>query len=82
MNITAEQADDKVLISLNPEIDPELRKYSEDALAKTNEDLKYMPLKVWDVAALSTTKANIRSILNTTMTTSAGLQTRRVFVKN
>ncbi|MEY9604262.1 hypothetical protein ABIF74_008954 [Bradyrhizobium japonicum] len=47
MNITTEKKDDQVLISFNPEIDPELMKYSEDALARNSEAMKYIPLKLW-----------------------------------
>ncbi|MCA1536068.1 hypothetical protein I6F21_26385 [Bradyrhizobium sp. NBAIM03] len=47
MNISTESKDDKVLISFNPEIDPELRQYSEEAVAKTSEAMKYTPLKLW-----------------------------------
>ncbi|WP_456815324.1 AVAST type 4 anti-phage nuclease Avs4 [Bradyrhizobium sp. USDA 4508] len=47
MNISTETKDDKVLISFNPEIDPELRQYSEEAVARTTEAMKYTPLKLW-----------------------------------
>ncbi len=47
MNIATEQKDDQVLISFNPEIDPELKRYSEEALAKSSEAMKYTPLKLW-----------------------------------
>ena len=47
MKITTENKDDQVLISFNPEIDPELKKYSEDALAKNSESMKYLPLQLW-----------------------------------
>lgn len=47
MKITTEQKDDKVFISFNPEIDPELKKYSEDSLARNSESMKYMPLMLW-----------------------------------
>ena len=47
MKITTEKKDDKVLISFNPEIDPELKKYSEDSLAKNSESMKYLPLQLW-----------------------------------
>jgi hypothetical protein len=47
MDITTETKDDKVLISFNPEIDPELKRYSEEALARTSETMKYTPLKLW-----------------------------------
>jgi hypothetical protein len=47
MKITTEKQDDQVLIRFNPEIDPELKKYSEDSLAKSSESLKYLPLQLW-----------------------------------
>jgi hypothetical protein len=47
MKITTEKKDDKVLISFNPEIDPELKKHSDDSLAKISESSKYMPLMLW-----------------------------------
>ncbi len=47
MNITTEKKDDQVLINFNPDIDPELQKYSEDSLAKSSEVMKYTPLQLW-----------------------------------
>ncbi|MES2930964.1 MAG: AVAST type 4 anti-phage nuclease Avs4 [Patescibacteria group bacterium] len=47
MKIATEKKDDQVLISFNPEIDPELKQYSEDALAKNSEAMKYLPLQLW-----------------------------------
>jgi hypothetical protein len=47
MKITTEKKDDKVLISFNPEIDPELKKHSDDSLARISESWKYMPLMLW-----------------------------------
>lgn len=47
MKVSTETKDDKVLLTFNPELDPELRKYSEDSLAETNETMQYMPLKLW-----------------------------------
>lgn len=47
MMISTETKDDKVLLTFNPELDPELRKYSEDSLAKTNEAMQYTPLVLW-----------------------------------
>ena len=47
MTISTETKEDKVLLTFNPELDPELRKYSEDSLAKTNEAMQYMPLMLW-----------------------------------
>ena len=47
MKITTEKKDNQVLISFNPEIDPELRQHSEEAQAKSSEALKYTPLQLW-----------------------------------
>lgn len=47
MTISTETKDDKVLLTFNPELDPELRKYSEDSLAETNEAMQYTPLSLW-----------------------------------
>jgi len=47
MKITTEKKDDQVLISFNPEIDPELKKYSEESLAQNSESMKYLPLQLW-----------------------------------
>ncbi len=47
MNITTEEQNGQVLISFNPEIDPELKEYSEDSLAKGSESMKYLPLQLW-----------------------------------
>lgn len=47
MKIETEEKDGQTLISFNPEIDTELRKHSEDALAKSSEAMKYTPLQVW-----------------------------------
>jgi len=47
MKITTEKKDNQVFISFNPKIDPELKKYSEDALAKNSESMKHLPLQLW-----------------------------------
>ena len=47
MNITTEEKDNQTLINFNPEIDPELREYSENSLAKSSEAMKYFPLQLW-----------------------------------
>lgn len=47
MNLTTELQDDVVLINFNPEIDPKLKEYSETALKKSSEPMKYMSLKMW-----------------------------------
>ncbi len=47
MKIITETKDDRVLVSFNPEIDSELKKYSDDSLAKSSESMKYLPLQLW-----------------------------------
>lgn len=47
MEITAEKRDDGIAIQFNPEIEPELKKYSEESLAKSSEFMKHTPLKLW-----------------------------------
>lgn len=50
MKIATEKKDGQVLISFNPEIDPELKQYSEDAQAKSSDAMKYLPLQLWSRA--------------------------------
>jgi hypothetical protein len=38
---------DKIIITLNPEIDPKLKKYSKDSLQKSSDAMKYTSLKLW-----------------------------------
>lgn len=47
MKITTEKKDDQILVSFNPEIDPELKKHSEDSLTKNSELMKHMSLQFW-----------------------------------
>lgn len=47
MKPTSEQKDGKVIINFNPEIDPELKKYSEMSLEKSSAYMKYSSLKLW-----------------------------------
>lgn len=47
MNPTTEEKDGQVLISFNPEIDPELKKYSEESLKRCSDTMKYTSLKLW-----------------------------------
>jgi len=47
MTPTTEEEDGRILINFNPEIDPELKKYSEKSLKKSSESLKYSALKLW-----------------------------------
>lgn len=47
MKPTTEVTDEGILISLNPEIDPKLREYSEEAVKKNSEPMKYVSLRLW-----------------------------------
>lgn len=47
MKATTEVKDKGVVITFNPEIDPKLKEYSETALKKSSEPMKYMPLRLW-----------------------------------
>lgn len=47
MKPTTEKTDDGITIHWNPEIEPDLKKYSEKSLAKSSEPMKYTPLKLW-----------------------------------
>ncbi len=47
MNLVSEKTDDGYLINFNPQIDPELKEYSEKSLEKNSEPSKYLQLKLW-----------------------------------
>ena len=47
MNPTTEETDDGFVIHWNPEIDPELKDYSEKSQQKSSEPMKYTSLMVW-----------------------------------
>lgn len=47
MTISAETKDSQTLLTFNPEIDPELRKHSEESQARITEEMQYIPLKLW-----------------------------------
>jgi hypothetical protein len=47
MHPEVEEKDGQVLISFNPEIEPELKKFSEDSLQKGSALFKHSPLKLW-----------------------------------
>ncbi len=47
MNITTEKTDEGIAIQFNPEIEPDLKEYSEKSLAKSSEPMKYSSLKIW-----------------------------------
>lgn len=47
MNPQVEEGEGGLIINFNPQIEPELKKYSEDSLQKINDSNKYMPLYLW-----------------------------------
>jgi hypothetical protein len=47
MHPEVEDKDGQVLISFNPEIEPELKKFSEDSTQKSSAALKHTPLLLW-----------------------------------
>jgi len=47
MSPTTEKTDDGVVIQWNPEIEPELKEYSEKSLERSSEPMKYTSLKLW-----------------------------------
>lgn len=47
MHPTTEHKDGQTLISFNPELDPDLKKFSEKALQENNEAQRHIPLKLW-----------------------------------
>ena len=47
MNPTTEETDDGFVIHWNPEIEPELKDYSEKSLQKSSEPMKYTSLMLW-----------------------------------
>jgi hypothetical protein len=47
MNISAEPKDDKMMLTFSPQIDPELKEYSETALARTQANMRYTPFYLW-----------------------------------
>lgn len=47
MKVATEVKDEGVVITFNPEIDPKLKEYSETALKKSSEPMKYGPLMLW-----------------------------------
>lgn len=49
MNPEAEEKDGQTLIKFNPQIDSELKKYSEDSLQKISNEMKYTSLRLWAI---------------------------------
>lgn len=47
MNISSETKDDGTLLTFNPEIDPDLRKHSEEFQERYGDEMQYIPFKLW-----------------------------------
>ncbi|GAH97878.1 unnamed protein product, partial [marine sediment metagenome] len=47
MNLTTEEKNGQVLIKFNTEIDPELKKYSEESIKRSSDEMKYTSLNLW-----------------------------------
>lgn len=47
MNPQIEEREEGLIINLNPQVDPELKKYSEESLGRIKEVNKYIPLYLW-----------------------------------
>lgn len=47
MEPTIEQKDGQTLINFNPQIDPKLKKYSEDFLSENNKSMEHTTLSLW-----------------------------------
>lgn len=47
MTPEVKEQDGQLLITFNPELDPELKKYSEDSLKESSDALKYTSLQLW-----------------------------------
>jgi hypothetical protein len=47
MSPLTEKTDEGIIIRFNPEIEPELKKYSDKSLEKSSEMMKYTSLKLW-----------------------------------
>jgi hypothetical protein len=47
MRPALEEKDGQLLITLNPELDPDLRKYSEESVKQGSAAMQYLPLQLW-----------------------------------
>jgi len=47
MNPTLEKANEGVIINFNPELDSDIKEYSENSIAETTDLMKHIPLKLW-----------------------------------
>jgi hypothetical protein len=47
MTAKVEQKDERIQVTFHPEIEPELRAYSEASLQEGSEAMKYLPLQIW-----------------------------------
>ncbi len=61
MKITTKEKDEGIEISFNPEIDPKLKQYSEEAIKKNSEHMKYVTLKLWQ--AIKEKRMNVIRIM-------------------
>lgn len=58
MNVEVKKEGDKILLSMNPEIDPNLKQHSEESIQRSQEPMKYIPLKLWSSARYDSEKEN------------------------
>lgn len=49
MKTTVEESNDNVVVTFNPEIDPNLRKFSEDSISAATTAMKHSSLKLWAI---------------------------------
>jgi len=49
MKITTEQTDEGIVIQFNPELESDLKEYSEKSLVKSSEPIKYISLRLWAI---------------------------------
>lgn len=47
MQPKVEEKDGQVFIALNPQLDPDLQRYSEDSVKQGSDAMKYLPLQLW-----------------------------------
>lgn len=47
MNITTEKTDDGIAVQFNPELESNLKEYSEMSLEESRKDMKHMSLRLW-----------------------------------
>lgn len=47
MSPEVEEKEGQMLVKFNPDVDPELKKFSEDSINKSSAAMKYVPLQIW-----------------------------------